>query len=106
MKKLFLYEPAMCCSTGVCGPSVNEDLIRVSSIMNELKKAEGIQAVRYNLSANPNSFVRNSKVTEILQEKGMNSLPITVVNDEVIKIGSYPSNKEIMDYTDLQLITI
>lgn len=59
----------MCCSTGVCGPSVNEDLIRVSSIMNELKKAEGIQAVRYNLSANPNSFVRNSKVTEILQEK-------------------------------------
>ncbi|NRR75686.1 arsenic metallochaperone ArsD family protein [Tetragenococcus halophilus] len=38
MKKLFLYEPAMCCSTGVCGPSVNEDLIRVSSIMNELKK--------------------------------------------------------------------
>ncbi|AYW47357.1 MULTISPECIES: arsenite efflux transporter metallochaperone ArsD [Lactobacillales] len=106
MKKLFLYEPAMCCSTGVCGPSVNEDLIRVSSIMNELKKAEGIQAVRYNLSANPNSFVRNSKVTEILQEKGMNSLPITVVNDEVIKIGSYPSNKEIMDYTGLQLITI
>jgi len=69
VKKLFLYEPAMCCSTGVCGPSVNEDLIRVSSIMNELKKAEGIQAVRYNLSANPNSFVRNSKVTEILQEK-------------------------------------
>ena len=106
MKKLFLYEPAMCCSTGVCGPSVNEDLIRVSSIMNELKKAEGIQAVRYNLSANPNSFVRNSKVTEFLQEKGMNSLPITVVNDEVIKIGSYPSNKEIMDYTGLQLITI
>jgi len=106
VKKLFLYEPAMCCSTGVCGPSVNEDLIRVSSIMNELKKAEGIQAVRYNLSANPNSFVRNSKVTEILQEKGMNSLPITVVNDEVIKIGSYPSNKEIMDYTGLQLITI
>lgn len=106
MKKLFLYEPAMCCSTGVCGPSVNEDLIRVSSIMNELKKAEGIQAVRYNLSANPNSFVRNSKVTEILQEKGMNSLPITVVNDEVLKIGSYPSNKEIMDYTGLQLITI
>lgn len=106
MKKLFLYEPAMCCITGVCGPSVNEDLIRVSSIMNELKKAEGIQAVRYNLSANPNSFVRNSKVTEILQEKGMNSLPITVVNDEVIKIGSYPSNKEIMDYTGLQLITI
>lgn len=74
--------------------------------MNELKKAEGIQAVRYNLSANPNSFVWNSKVTEILQEKGMNSLPITVVNDEVIKIGSYPSNKEIMDYTGLQLITI
>jgi len=106
VKKLFLYEPAMCCSTGVCGPSVNEDLIRVSSIMNELKKAEGIQAVRYNLSANPNSFVRNSKVTEILQEKGMNSLPITVVNDEVLKIGSYPSNKEIMDYTGLQLITI
>ena len=25
MKKLELFEPAMCCSTGVCGPSVDEE---------------------------------------------------------------------------------
>lgn len=106
MKRLFIFEPAMCCSTGVCGPSVDKDLIRVTSVMNELKKVAGIQAVRYNLSNNPNSFVRNSKVSKMLQEKGVEALPITVMDDEIVKIGSYPSNEEIAHYTGVQLLTI
>ncbi|API89756.1 arsenite efflux transporter metallochaperone ArsD [Desemzia sp. C1] len=105
MKKLILYEPAMCCSTGVCGPSIDKDLIRVTSVIKELKKVEGVQAVRYNLSNNPNSFVRNSKVSEMLQEKGMEVLPITVVNDEIVKTNSYPSNKEIESYLDVPIGT-
>ena len=32
MKKLELFEPAMCCSTGVCGPSVDEELLMVTSV--------------------------------------------------------------------------
>lgn len=106
MKKLSLFEPAMCCSTGVCGPSMDKDLIRVTSIMKELKKVEGVQAVRYNLSNNPNSFVRNSKVSELLQERGMEALPITVVDDEIVKIGLYPTNEEIAHYVDVPLVTI
>ena len=40
MKKMMIFEPAMCCSTGVCGPSVDENLLRVSTIINRLKKME------------------------------------------------------------------
>ena len=25
MKKMVIYDPAMCCSTGVCGPSVDKN---------------------------------------------------------------------------------
>ena len=32
MSKLEIFDPAMCCSTGVCGPSVDPELLRVSTI--------------------------------------------------------------------------
>ena len=33
MKKIEIFDPAMCCSTGVCGPSVNPELIRVAAVV-------------------------------------------------------------------------
>ena len=38
MKKLAIYEPALCCSTGVCGPSVDEDLLRITGVMKQVKE--------------------------------------------------------------------
>ena len=55
MGKMEIYDPAMCCSTGVCGPSVNPELIRVASVIENLKK-NGITVNRYNLSSNPQAF--------------------------------------------------
>lgn len=36
MKKMIIFEPAMCCSTGVCGPGVDPELLRVSTVINNL----------------------------------------------------------------------
>lgn len=58
MKKMIIFDPAMCCSTGVCGPGVDPELLRVSTVLSNLKK-NGIQVERYNLSHNPEAFVHN-----------------------------------------------
>lgn len=41
MKKLEIFDPAMCCSTGVCGPSVDPNLMRIATIINALKEKGG-----------------------------------------------------------------
>ena len=104
MDKITLYEPPMCCSTGVCGPSVDKNLIRITSLFQQIRKIKGKQLIRYNLSANPNSFVRNQAVTKLIQEKGIDCLPVTVLNDEtIVKIKDYPTNKELSDWLKLRL---
>ena len=104
MNKLELFEPAMCCNTGVCGPSVNENLIRITAVMQHARTVEGKQMVRYNLSANPNSFIRNEAVQQVLQEKGIDGLPVTVLNnDAIVKVGDYPTNQEIADWLGVSL---
>src|SRR5690625_6885914 len=95
MKKLALYEPALCCSTGVCGPSVDEDLLRITGVMKQVKEAEGVMMVRYNLASNPNSFVRNQNVIDTMQNKGQDALPITVIDGDIVKKGEYPMYEEI-----------
>ncbi|ACD53898.1 arsenic resistance operon repressor [Clostridium botulinum] len=93
MNKMIIFDPAMCCSTGVCGPSVNPELLRVATVLNNLKN-QGIIIERHNLTSNPQIFVTNKIINEILMTKGVQALPIIMVNGKIVKIGGYPSNKE------------
>lgn len=102
MKKIRIYEPAMCCSTGVCGVSVDPELLRMSSLVEKLDK-KGIDIKRFNLNSAPQEFVENKKINEILNEKGEDILPITMVDDEIIKSGAYPSNEEFEEILSIKL---
>lgn len=93
MKKMTIYEPALCCSTGLCGPSPDKELMRVSTIVDKLSK-NGANITRYNLNSAPNEFVENKKVNDILNEKGDSVLPIILLDDEVVIEGRYPTNEE------------
>jgi Arsenical resistance operon trans-acting repressor ArsD. len=93
MKKMIIFDPAMCCSTGVCGPSVNKELLRVSTVLNTLKN-KGVLIERHNLTNNPQIFVDNKEINAILNTKGVESLPVTMVDGIVVKEGSYPTNEE------------
>lgn len=104
MKKLALYEPALCCSSGVCGPSVDDNLLRITGLMKEIKDREGVMMIRYNLSSTPDAFVRNEEVTKVLHEEGAKALPITLLDGEIVKIGAYPTNEEISEYLGIQLV--
>jgi hypothetical protein len=92
--RLELFEPAMCCSTGVCGPSVDQQLI---DVREDLRWAEGqgAQVARHNLSSDPDAFVANPKVTGLMQAFGEPALPVLVVDGEIAIHGRYPSRDEL-----------
>lgn len=102
MKKIRIYEPAMCCSTGVCGVSVDPELLRMSSLVEKLEK-KGVDIKRFNLNNAPQEFVENKKVNEILNEKGEDILPLTMFDDEIIKSGAYPSSEEFEEILSIKL---
>lgn len=97
MKKMIIFDPAMCCSTGVCGPGVDPELLRVSTVLNNLKQ-NGIHVERYNLSHNPEAFVHNQTINQLLNQEGVSILPVTVMDGHIIKTGSYLSNQEFCQY--------
>lgn len=102
MKKMTIFDPAMCCSTGVCGPSVNKELLRVATTINTIKN-KGIEIERYNLSNNPQVFVDNKEINEILNTKGVEALPVIMVDGVIVKMGNYPTNNEFCEFLDIPL---
>jgi hypothetical protein len=94
--KIEIYDPAMCCSTGVCGPSVDPELVRIQEALRQIQKhSPEVQVQRYGLSAEPQAFVANSAVAELLKSEGPECLPLVFVNGMLVCKGSYPSNDQI-----------
>lgn len=93
MKKMIIFDPAMCCSTGVCGPGVDPELLRVSTLLNNLK-SNGVFVERHNLSNNPQAFVSNKVINELLNSQGVDVLPVIIVDGKVVKTKGYPTNEE------------
>jgi hypothetical protein len=100
MKRMVIFDPAMCCSTGVCGPSVDTELLRVSTVLNNLKN-KGVLVERYNLSNNPQIFVDNKVINDLLNTNGVDALPATMVEGQIIKTKEYPTNEEFCELLDL-----
>lgn len=89
-----VYDPAMCCSTGICGPGVDQQLLHVAQYLRRFE-AEGINVERFNLTQQPQAFVENPRVAGLLQAFGEQALPITLVNGTILTYGAYPSSEEI-----------
>lgn len=94
--KLEFYEKSMCCSTGVCGPSVDEKLVRVSENIEFLKnKYSDLVVKRYQPQTHGMAFMTAREVQKLVKAEKMNALPITTVNGVIIKKGEYPTLEEI-----------
>jgi hypothetical protein len=89
MKTLKIYDPAMCCSTGVCGPEVDLALVQLAGFLKNLD-ASAVEVERYNLSQEPAAYTANATVAAALKEKGTAALPLVILDDEVISVGAYP----------------
>ena len=94
--KIEIYDPALCCSTGVCGPSVDPELVRIQEALRKIQKqAPTVEVARYGLSSAPQAFVDNAFVAELLKSEGPPSLPLVIVNGSVISKGCYPGNEQL-----------
>ena len=94
VRQIELYETAMCCETGVCGPSVDEQLI---ALREDLRWAEtqGASVARHNLTSDPDAFVANPKVTGLMQAFGDKALPVLVIDGEIRLHGHYATRDEL-----------
>lgn len=90
MKILKIYDPAMCCPTGVCGTEVDTKLVQLANFLTTLDK-EKFEVHRYGLSSEPSEYVINQEVTRILKEEGVDSLPLIFIDNELIFSKDYPS---------------
>jgi hypothetical protein len=88
--ELIVYEGAMCCSTGVCGPEPDKELIEFSETIKKLPvEFEDLKVTRAGLAFNPLLFSTNKEVLRLLKENGQGILPITTLNGEIIARQKY-----------------
>ena len=92
--KVEVYDPPMCCSTGVCGPDPDAALAQFSADLDALREA-GIEVERHNMAQKPNAFTENPEVLEAIS-KDMNALPIIVVDGAIWSQGTYPNREALL----------
>ncbi len=97
--KMKVYEEPMCCSSGVCGPDVDDELVEFSDTIKKLEK-EGVKVERNAMNHNPLAFQQNKSVLNMVNNEGTNNLPITELNGKVVKLGEYPSLEELKEEID------
>lgn len=100
MTEFRVFDPAMCCSTGICGPSVDPRLVRFAADLDWLK-SQGVSVERFNLSQQPAAFAADAAVKRALEALGEAGLPLVKVNGEVKSCGTYPARDELAVWAGL-----
>jgi hypothetical protein len=85
-----VFDPPMCCGTGVCGPTVDPELARFAADLAWLQ-TQGVPVERYNLAQAPQAFVTHAAVKDALTTRGNECLPLVLVDERVAVEGAYPS---------------
>ncbi|MBR7780325.1 arsenite efflux transporter metallochaperone ArsD [Undibacterium rugosum] len=94
MKSLQIFDPALCCSSGVCGADVDQSLVTVSADIDWAKQ-QGAQIERFNLAQQPMAFAENAIVKAFLERSGVEALPLILIDGEVALAGRYPTRAEL-----------
>jgi hypothetical protein len=93
MKKLEVFDPAMCCSTGVCGVDVDPQLVQFAADLHWLA-SQGVSVSRYNLGQEPQAFAANAAVVKEM-EAGMERLPILMIDGNIVATGVYLTRQQL-----------
>ena len=72
MKTIQVFDPALCCSTGVCGADVDQALVIFSADV-AWAKLNGAQIDRFNLAQEPVAFAENNTVERLFGAFGRGS---------------------------------
>ena len=94
MTTIDVFDPPMCCSTGVCGPNVDPKLVRFASDLDWLKQ-QGVAVRRFNAAQEPKAFADNAVVAAALQADPAHALPLVLVNGAIASRGVYPGREQL-----------
>lgn len=100
MAEVHVYEPALCCNTGVCGPELDERLVAFTADLAHINAAGG-HVQRHNLANDPAAFVADDTVRTFMHLAGSAGLPLTVVDGVTVLTGAYPSREQLTRYAAL-----
>ena len=93
MKTIQVYDPPMCCSTGLCGTEIDPALVSFAAMLTELRK-QGVSVERYNLGQQPMAFVQNPAAKVLLEKEGPDALPLILLDGTIYLKGRYPNDAE------------
>jgi hypothetical protein len=103
MKILEVFDPAMCCSTGVCGVDIDPALAQFAADLKWVGE-NGVTVKRHNLGQEPQAFAVNPAVVKEM-EAGMDRLPILLVDGHIVSTGMYPSRQQLAQKLGIALTT-
>ena len=92
--KLEVFDPPMCCSSGVCGPNVDVKLVQFGAALDWLR-SQGVQVERFNPSHQYEAFAGNATVVKAVNDHGTSCLPLILVNGQIVSQNNYPSREEL-----------
>jgi AhpD family alkylhydroperoxidase len=95
--KIKIFDPPMCCSTGVCGPTIDPALVQFAADLEWLK-GQGVTVERFNHTAQPGAFAGHPLVKELLTNEGNGCLPLTLADDKVVCKGRYPTREQLASF--------
>jgi len=101
MKTIQIFDPAMCCSSGVCGVDVDQNLVTFAADVDWAKQ-NGAQIERFNLSQQPMAFAENAVVKGLLERTGQTVLPVTLVDGQLALAGRYPTRDDLARWAGVQ----
>jgi SAM-dependent methyltransferase len=93
MKTIKVYDKPMCCSTGICGPEVDPVLPKFAADLEWLR-TQGHHVERFNLAQQPQAFIDNKSIHQLLSTAGTDCLPVVMVDGEIVSQTNYPSRED------------
>ncbi len=100
MTSLTIFDPAMCCSTGICGAEIDQRLVDFAADIDWLK-SQGVDVKRINLSQEPALFADNDLVKSVLEKSGVDGLPVIIAGDALKSSGQYPVREKLAEMAGL-----
>lgn len=94
MSTIQVFDPPLCCATGVCGPEVDSKLVQFAADLDWLA-TRGVTIRRFNLAQEPMSFAANATIKAMLDRSNGAELPAIVVDGAVVATGRYPLRDEL-----------
>jgi len=103
MTNIQIFEPGLCCGTGICGVDVDQQLITFSADMDWVR-TEGGDVTRFNLAQEPLAFAENDVARSFLHAAGEEALPVVLVDGATVLTGRYPTRVELARWATLDLV--